>query len=249
MMFFPRPKKAEKKQRKPGKSKMLVLAADTAAEYLNLALFEESTLLAELSFKNRGTHSRNIISNIEYCYDLAERKISDTDLFAVCTGPGNFTGVRIGVSTLKGISYALKKPLVGVSSLDASAYLFRYSEKRILSVVDARRKEVYYSFYRFENGMLLEKTSEAVSRPELIKPDCGSDLIITGNAALIYKDVFDLSFKKIYYPPSWMRQIKPGVICEIAKEKFDQNADDDTFGVLPNYIRRSNAEEAFVQKP
>jgi tRNA threonylcarbamoyl adenosine modification protein YeaZ len=227
---------------------MLVLAADTAAEYLNLALFEDDTALAQISFKNRGTHSRNIISNLEMCYELAGKQISKTDLFAVCTGPGNFTGIRIGVSTLKGISYALKKPLVGVSSLDASAFLFRYTDKRILSVIDARRKEVYYSFYRFKNGKLCEKTPESVSRPELLKSD-DDEILITGNASLVYKDFFDLSFKKIYYPPSWMREIKPEVISEIAREKFNLNSCDDTFGVLPNYIRRSNAEENFDPKP
>ncbi|MDY0132666.1 MAG: tRNA (adenosine(37)-N6)-threonylcarbamoyltransferase complex dimerization subunit type 1 TsaB [Desulforegulaceae bacterium] len=227
---------------------MLVFSADTAAEYLNLALFEDDRVLSEISFKNRGTHSRNIISNINYCYKLAKKELAETDLFAVCKGPGNFTGVRIGVSTLKGISFSLKKPLIGVSSLDASAYLFRYSDKKVLSVIDARRKEVYYSFYRFENGKLCEKTPESVGKPELIKDDGCGEIILTGNGALMYKDFFDLSFKKVYCPPAWMREAKSGVICEIAKEKFEKNFSDDKFGVLPNYIRRSNAEESFEQK-
>lgn len=239
----------KKEQKKPEKNKMLVLGADTAAEYLNLAIFENNKLLSQVSFKNRGTHSKNIISNIEYCYGLADKKISDTDLFAVCTGPGNFTGVRIGVSTLKGISFALNKPLKGVSSLDACSYVFRYSNKKILSVVDARRGEVYYSFYTFKDGILVEKTKESVTKPGYIKDYLNENIIITGNAALLYKDVFDLSFKKIYYPPSWMMEIKAEAVCEIALEKFKQNKDDEKFGVLPNYIRKSNAEENIYKKP
>lgn len=227
---------------------MLVLAADTAAEYLNLALCEDNNVLSKISFKNRGTHSKNIISNIEYCYCLAGKSFSDTDLFAVCTGPGNFTGVRIGVSTLKGLSFALNKPLTGVSSLDASAYVFRYSNKKILSVVDARRGEVYYSFYTFENGILAEKTEESVAKPEFIKDYSNENIIISGNAALLYKDVFDLSFKKIYYPPSWMREIKPEVVCEIGMNNFLENKTDEKFGLIPNYIRRSNAEENIKKK-
>jgi tRNA threonylcarbamoyladenosine biosynthesis protein TsaB len=226
------------------KNKMLVFAADTATEYLNLALCENGKVLSEVSFRNQGTHSKNIIQNIDYCYSLAQKKIADTDLFAAGTGPGNFTGVRIGVSILKGMSYPLKKPLTGVSSLDAAAWAFRYSDKIILSVTDARRQEVYYAFYRFKNGVLSEKTPERVARPENIKEYSNEEIIITGSGAYVYSDLFDLLFAKVYYPPFWMTESKPQAICEIAEEKYLKNKTDETFGIVPNYIRRSNAEEA-----
>ena len=228
---------------------MLVFTADTATEYCNLALFEDGKLLSELSFKNRGTHSKNIIENIDYCFKLAARKIDETDLFAACTGPGNFTGVRIGVSTLKGISYTLQKPLVGISALDSIAYRLRLSQTKILSVIDARRKEVYYSFYEFENGILKEKTPESVATPEKLKDDYnGEKLIITGNGSVVYKDVFDLFGENVYYPPFWMREIESGTICELATEKYEKFKTDDTFGVVPNYIRKSNAEECMAKR-
>lgn len=225
---------------------MLVFAADTATEYCNMALSEDGVVLAEVSFRNRGTHSKNMIENIDYCFSLAGKNIADTDLFAAGVGPGNFTGVRIGVSTLKGISYTLKKPLVGVSALDSCAYIFRYTQKTILSVIDARRKEVYYSFYKFKNGELNYKSEERVIKPEnLVHPENESEIIITGNAGVIYKNCFEKNFSKAYYPPLWMREVKPQTMCEIAVEKFLKTGKDETFGVVPNYIRKSNAEEAF----
>ena len=223
---------------------MLVFAADTATEYCNLALFEDEMLLSEASFKNRGTHSKNIIENIDYCFKLAGREISETDLFAAGTGPGNFTGVRIGVSTLKGLSYTLKKPLVGVSALDSTAYLLRFSNKKILSTIDARRGEVYFSIYEFQNGVLISKTPEKVVKPENINRDVSEkDIIITGNGSLMYKDVFDLLFENVYYPPVWMTEIRPCVISELAVMEYRKNKTDETFGIVPNYIRKSNAEE------
>jgi tRNA threonylcarbamoyl adenosine modification protein YeaZ len=223
---------------------MLVFAADTATEYCNLSLFEDNTRLANLSFKNRGTHSKNIIENIDYCYKLAGKDIKETDLFAAGTGPGNFTGVRIGVSTLKGISYSMKKPLVGISSLDSIAYSLRFSDKKILSVVDARRGEVYYSFYDFKDGKLINKTEESVDKPENISfKDCDKGYIVTGNASKLYKDVFDLLLKNVYYPPAWMTEISSDLMCEIAIDKYEESGLDETFGIVPNYIRKSNAEE------
>lgn len=223
---------------------MLVFAADTATEYCNLSLFEDKTRLANLSFKNRGTHSKNIIENIDYCLKLAGREIKEIDLFAAGTGPGNFTGVRIGVSTLKGISYSMKKPLVGISSLDSIAYSLRYSDKNILSAVDARRGEVYYSFYSFKGGKLVSKSPESVDKPEnIIFEDSMNGYIITGNGSLLYKDVFDLLIKNVYYPPAWMTEISSDLMCEIAMYRYKEIEIDETFGIVPNYIRKSNAEE------
>ncbi|PIE75107.1 MAG: tRNA (adenosine(37)-N6)-threonylcarbamoyltransferase complex dimerization subunit type 1 TsaB [Deltaproteobacteria bacterium] len=223
---------------------MIVLAVDTAAEFCNIAIMKNENPLCEMSFKNRGTHSKNIVQNIDYCCNLAGIKISEIDLFAGGVGPGNFTGVRIGVSTLKGLAYVLKKPLVGISSLDASALGFRHCEIPVLSVIDARRQEVYYSFYRFKNFVLDYKTEEKVGRPENISGISGLEsIIITGNASFMYRDIFDSLFERIYYPPVWMNRINPLLMCELAVDKYTMDNKDETFGIVPNYIRRSNAEE------
>ncbi|MGB5749373.1 MAG: tRNA (adenosine(37)-N6)-threonylcarbamoyltransferase complex dimerization subunit type 1 TsaB, partial [Desulfobacterales bacterium] len=101
---------------------MRILALDTATQNCSVAIVDDGSLLAELTSVNSTTHSRRLMDFINTVCSLADLKAEDVDGFAVTIGPGSFTGLRIGISTIKGLAFSLGKPVVGVSSLDALAW-------------------------------------------------------------------------------------------------------------------------------
>lgn len=126
---------------------MKILAIDTSAKTAGAALAEENgngglTLLSEYSLKT-GSHSTTLLPMIESMLSLHGLTASDIDLFAVSAGPGSFTGVRIGVSTVKGLAFLNSTPCVGVSALEAMAMAFEKLPGVIAPAMDARRGTVY----------------------------------------------------------------------------------------------------------
>ena len=128
---------------------MKILAIDTATMSCSAAIVADGLLRAELNTVTNQTHSKHLMDMIHTVCDMSEIKIAEVDGFAVTIGPGSFTGLRIGISTIKGLAWSLNKPVVGVSSLDAIAWQCDLSPYPICSLLDARKHEVYYCLYLF----------------------------------------------------------------------------------------------------
>ena len=120
---------------------MRILAIDTSTMLGGIAIMDESLLIAESRLNVKSTHSERLMTEIEHCLKQSGVKISDIDVFAVATGPGSFTGLRIGLSTVKGFSYATGKPIVSVPTLEALAWNFPYSRYPVCTMLDARKKK------------------------------------------------------------------------------------------------------------
>ena len=146
---------------------MNILAIDSSAKTASVALVKDGALLCE-SFLNNGlTHSQTLMPMIDGVLNSSDMKINDIDCFAVTNGPGSFTGVRIGVATVKGM--ALSKDCVGVSTLLSMAYnLVGCYEGLICCAMDARRKQVYTALFESKNGKIVRLTDDmAISLDEL----------------------------------------------------------------------------------
>lgn len=139
---------------------MKIFAIDTTVKIATAALVDNGKLVAEYSL-NTDTHSITLLPMISSLLKLTETKISDIDLFAVSAGPGSFTGVRIGVSTVKGLAFAENIPCAGVSSLEAMAMNFEGIPGTIVPVINARNKMVYSAVF----------ASDGVHRPERVTDD------------------------------------------------------------------------------
>ena len=122
---------------------MLTLAFESSAKAASVALLRDGSLVSQYSQCSGLTHSRTLLPMAEDLLKNAELKLSDIDLFAVAHGPGSFTGIRIGVSTVKGLSWACNKPCVGVSTLESMAWHGLAAGGLICPVMDARRQQVY----------------------------------------------------------------------------------------------------------
>lgn len=143
---------------------MKILALDTTAKTAGVALVEAGkdgrlTLLSEYSLKT-GSHSTTLLPMIESMLSLHGLKTTDIDLYAVSTGPGSFTGVRIGVSTVKGLAFLNSTPCVGVSALEAMAMGFEKMPSIVASAMDARRNTVYGAIFLSDGEGNITRLSE-----------------------------------------------------------------------------------------
>jgi tRNA threonylcarbamoyladenosine biosynthesis protein TsaB len=169
--------------------------------------------------------------------------IREVDGFAVVTGPGTFTGLRIGISTIKGLAYALSKPAVGVTSLAALAAQAELSTKFVCPVMDARRGEVYYGLYVSEGGEASQVGEHRVAPPsELVKGIRASCQFI-GNGARLYRETFAAALGSLarFSHPS-RDTLRVETIAKLAWQQFQKNETQTLAAVVPYYIRKSDAE-------
>ena len=134
---------------------MNILAIDTSALTATAAILSDDTLLGEMSITTKLTHSQTIMPMIDELLKKVSLDITDIDLFACSEGPGSFTGLRIGIGTIKGLAYGLGKPVVGVSTLEALAHNIAYTDCVIAPIMDARRGQVYNALYKYEGGKIV----------------------------------------------------------------------------------------------
>ena len=147
---------------------MKILAIDTTASPVSAALVDDGKLLGEFYLNIKTTHSQTLMPVIASLLDNTKTDIRDIDLFAVNAGPGSFTGVRIGVASVKGMAMPLDKPCAQVSTLEAMAYSMPYTDGIVCAVMDARCSQVYNALFRLDNGKVERITEDrALSLEEL----------------------------------------------------------------------------------
>ena len=131
---------------------MLTLAFESSARPASAALVRDGALISQYTQCSGLTHSRTLLPMAEDLLKNAETSMNDIDVFAVAHGPGSFTGIRIGVSAVKGLAWALEKKCVGVSTLEAMAWNGLAAGGITCPVMDARRGQVYNALFRIEAG-------------------------------------------------------------------------------------------------
>lgn len=222
---------------------MRILAVDTATTSCSVAIVDKTYLLSEFTLSKEETHSKHLMDMIKAALTMSGLNLSDLDGFAVTRGPGSFTGLRIGISTIKGLALASEKPVVGVSSLETLALQMSYSRDLICPILDARRGEVYFSRYRFLNGHLKKQTKERVAPPDKAVEDLNESCLFVGNGALLYKEIIlEKMGKSASFAPMIQNTIRASTMAYLSMAKFEKNDTDDIEKILPYYIRKSDAE-------
>lgn len=221
---------------------MLILALESSAKAASVALMEDESLIAQYSQCCGLTHSRTLLPMVEDMLKNTEKKIADVDLIAVAHGPGSFTGIRIGVSTVKGLAWASDKKCVGVSTLEAMAWHGVSAGGLICPVMDARRSQVYNALFETDgDGRPVRLTEDrAVSLAELageLKDYECAPLLVGDGAKLTYDYLTNEGTACRMAPANLLYQSAWGVgMAALGKEAG--GADD----LLPVYLRLSQAE-------
>ncbi len=230
---------------------MKILSLDSATEAATCAVIEDDRLLGEITFNYKKQHSILMLPMIDKLLKNLKIDINSLDGFVVSKGPGSFTGLRIGVSTIKGLSQGTSKPFVSVSSLDALAYNLAYTDGTICPIIDALRNNVYTALYNFVDNKL-QRVSDymIISIDDLISTINEQNLKVCfiGDAIYKFKEKLTNNIKNINFAPAHLNVVKASSLGEIGLNLLNSGIKDDLYTFSPLYIRKSQAEREYEKK-
>ncbi|HOV69580.1 MAG TPA: tRNA (adenosine(37)-N6)-threonylcarbamoyltransferase complex dimerization subunit type 1 TsaB [Clostridia bacterium] len=224
---------------------MRLLAADTSAKAASVALFEDGRLIYE-SFLNNGlTHSEKFMPMISEALDVSGIKPSEIDVFACTSGPGSFTGIRIGVETIKALAHANHAKCIGVSTIEALAA--NSAKRTIAPIMDARRNQVYCGIFH-DGKRILEDC--AIGIDELFdKLDAFDKVCFVGDGVPVYRKEIEARMDKraVFVPEQFMfaRASSVGIVALKAVKTGDTV---EYFELNPVYLRKSQAEREYDKR-
>ncbi len=224
---------------------MMLLAVDTATPSCSVAVTDGEKPLAELTSLRRQTHSRHLMGMIEAVLATAGIGIGAVDGFAVVQGPGSFTGLRIGVSTVKGLAMATGRPVAGVSSLAALAAAPMIQDGLVCAMIDARKGEVYSARYMRSGDRLTNVADEAVTDPAAAVAGVDGPCLFVGDGAALYRETILTALgdrSGVLFAPAAANVIHAATVARLAVPRFLSGATDHLAAFTPQYIRKSDAE-------
>ncbi len=228
---------------------MRILALDTATRNCSVAVVDDRSILAEETNADDKTHAVHVIEMIQRVIARSTLKLSQIDGFAVGRGPGSFTGLRIGIATVKALAVALEKPVVGISDLDALAAQAGPSTAWICALMDARKGEVYGSTYCNQNGTVQRVSAVRVATIDKVLEDVSVPCVFIGGGASLYREkiIERLGSRAVFVPPE-QNIIRASTIGRLSLDRFQQMDGDDVSRLVPDYVRKSDAELGFKRK-
>lgn len=230
---------------------MKVLGIDTSSMATSIEVIEDNKLICEYAVNTKKTHSQKLMPMIENMFLTSDLKINEIDMVAICIGPGSFTGLRIGMATAKAIAHVRNLPIVGVNSLEVLAGNMDLSDKKICSILDAQKTQVYTSKYKYEGKKLIQlEDVDVLDIQDVIKSieESKEDYIVVGEAVYKYESLIK-DIENIQIPSSALNVSRASSLCSIAIEKYKNNIDVyDCYTINPLYIRKSQAEVQYDEK-
>ncbi len=223
---------------------MRMLAVDTSTASGSVALLDGEAVTAEWMLLSSRTHNRRLLDGVDRILAEAGWTLEDVDAFAVTTGPGSFTGIRIGLSTIKAVAWALGKPLVGVGTLEALAAPLAWAPHLVCPVIDARKNEVYAALYHPDGtGGLREVRAPAVLAPEKLTAWIAEKVFLCGDGWLLYRETLIRSLgDRVLDPGPGFHEIRAGFVGRCALRMLNAGAETDPMRIMPLYVRPSEAE-------
>ena len=216
---------------------MNVLAIDTSTGRLNLAISVKGVVKVTKETQDKNILSSTLMTDIQSSLKKTRLTFSDIDLFVVGLGPGSFTGLRIGLATLKGILFALQKPLIGVSSLDACAQGWPHDHSQICVIMDARRQLVYTNLYTKKNGSLVKKGKPRLTDLVSATKDLKREVIFLGDAISLYEKGLkhNKNFKAVLADQHlWCPRAQH--LIPLALKRFQKKDVDNSATLVPLYL-------------
>lgn len=223
---------------------MKVLGVDTSTSCGSVGLINDGEVISDYLLNIQGTHSERLLVAIELVLREARCPIESIDGWTISLGPGSFTGLRIGLSTVKGLAFATGKPVAGVSTLDVLASQIASTPHLICPILDARKKEVYTAFYRYEEGNLLKRLSPyQTMRPEDLVQKIKEETIFLGEGVKTYRGFLLNSLPSwSIFPPDSLHYPRGAMVAKLGSELLQKGVGFDISTLIPIYVRSSEAE-------
>lgn len=222
---------------------MIILAVDTSGLGCSVAVTDKTELIADVNLRKNETHSKHLMGVIQDVLRISGLEMDAIDLFAVSHGPGSFTGLRIGMSTIKGLSMATGKPILGVSSLDALAYAVHYPDCRLCAMIDARKDEVFTASYILENGTLEKTSEENLIGHGALCVGLQEQTVFFGSGAARYRDIITQRMgPNAIIAPEAFHHVYGENVAILGYDAFENKKNENWSEIAPSYIRKSDAE-------
>jgi len=239
---------------------MKLLALETSTLLGGIAIADEAEgLIAESRLSIRTTFSERLMTEIDHVMKQAGISLEAIDVFALSIGPGSFTGLRIGLSTVKGFAFATGRPVVSVPSLEAFAWNFPFCRYPVCTLLDARKKEVYAAVFLWkEDGFIRIIEEVPISIHELMEKLAahalplnigregglsGQKILFAGEGAILYRDqITDSMRDRAVFAPPEKTAPSPANVASLGMKKASRGEFSDPIRLVPFYIRRSEAE-------
>ena len=230
---------------------MKILAVDTTASPVSVAILTDGFLTGEFFLNAKTTHSQTLMPLVETILKTTNTNINDIDIFAVNAGPGSFTGVRIGVASIKGIAMPLDKKCVSVSTLESMAYCLPYNDGIVCSVMDARCNQVYNALFSLDNGKVTRLTEDrALSVDELRKEISHfvQNIYLVGDGADLCYKAYEKDIENIILVPTNLRYQHAYGTAKVAEKLASENNLCTSSQLMPMYLRLPQAERELSEK-
>lgn len=220
---------------------MVILSISTSTNICSVSLVNENTIIKELSIHDAKTHSENLMPLIDELLKTTNYSLKDINYLACDVGPGSFTGIRIGIATIKAISEVHNIPISPISSLQALSYNVNISDGLICSMIDARNENIYYCTFDKNHLPIQDLKAEHIDEALNYLSNLDNKITFVGNGAIVNKEkiIEKLSSKAIFHEQNDLLSSKVLVAARKKIEKKEYcNADE----LLPIYLRKSQAE-------
>lgn len=225
---------------------MKILALDTSSNVATAAVLDGVKLMGEFTINHKKNHSIGLMPMIGHLLDSLELKPGEIDLFAASSGPGSFTGLRIGVTTVKAMAYAAGKPTVSVPTLDALAYNLITADGLICPMLDARNNQVFTAIYR-PDGENLVRATDYLGIPVIellqILKNLGGKVFFLGDGAELHRQMLTDELKDAcgFAPMNLMHQ-RASSVAVLAERMASAGNLESPYDMVPFYLRKSQAE-------
>ncbi len=235
---------------------MKILAIDSSGLVATAAILEDNNLIAEYTIHHKKTHSQTLMPMLEEIKNMVELDLSTIDAVAVSSGPGSFTGLRIGAATAKGLAMGLNKPIIEVPTLEGMAYQLYGSQALVCPIMDARRNQVYTGLYQFVSG-------EEGFAMETLKEGCACDImdcirivnsfeqpaVFLGDGVPVFESLIkEHASVPVYFAPAHQRLQSAASVGALALAYAKAGRFTEAKNHAPEYFRMSQAERERMEK-
>lgn len=226
---------------------MKILAIDSSAGPASACVWEDGTVLGECYTNVRLTHSQTLMPMMEGVLKYARVPLSAIDVFAVSAGPGSFTGVRIGVASIKGVAFAAGKPCAGVSTLEAMAQNLRLIDCTACCVMDARCGQVYNALFALRNGLVERLMPDRALSIEALAQECETlpqPVVLVGDGAVLCSKSLAFATVGARLAPEPVRYQRASGVAVCAARMAQAGKLTGAAELMPVYLRPAQAQRS-----
>lgn len=228
---------------------MKILGIDSSVPRGSVALLENNQIISETSLKSGTNHSDGLLAALDHVLSQNRSSLKDVGGFGVTTGPGSFTGLRVGVSLVKGFVLARETPFKGIDTLEATAACVEPGSHPICALLDARKKEVYYALFKYEENRLKRLTPDAAISPKILCGRISEPTVFIGGGLEAYGEFLYRELGSWFIDRSQaQRRTVAASAAILAKSFLDRDPCLDLDELKIKYVRKSEAEINLLKK-